>query len=95
MKKIREEYHNIEVPAELEEMYGKDSWGLQGHHSFPLTAAHWILTNASQIASSVAAGFLSPPPQPIKDREFIRNFSSIFRFLSAYLILFYSLMEFQ
>lgn len=41
-------------PKELEEMYGKDSWGLQGHHSFALTATDWILTNAPQIGVSVA-----------------------------------------
>lgn len=41
-------------PKELEEMYGKDSWGLQGHHSFALTATDWILTNAPQIGISVA-----------------------------------------
>lgn len=45
----------VKRPIELEEMYGKDSWGLQGHHSFPLTAAHWILTNAPQIGLSVAS----------------------------------------
>lgn len=39
---------------ELDEMYGKDRWGLQGHHSFALTAADWILSNASQIGLSVA-----------------------------------------
>lgn len=45
----------VKRPKELEEMYGKDSWGLQGHHSFPLTVAHWILTNAPQIGLSVAS----------------------------------------
>ena len=39
---------------ELDEMYGKDRWGLQGHHSFALTATDWILTNAPQIGISVA-----------------------------------------
>ena len=39
---------------ELDEMYGKDRWGLQGHHSFALTATDWILTNAPQIGVSVA-----------------------------------------
>ena len=39
---------------ELDEMYGKDRWGLQGHHSFALTATDWILSNASQIGLSVA-----------------------------------------
>lgn len=43
-------------PAELEEMYGPDSWGLQGHHNFLLTATDWLLTNAPQIALSTAAG---------------------------------------
>ena len=39
---------------ELDEMYGTDRWGLQGHHSFALTATDWILTNAPQIGVSVA-----------------------------------------
>lgn len=40
---------------ELDQMYGEDRWGLQGYHSFPLTAAHWILRNAPQIGLSVAS----------------------------------------
>lgn len=42
--------------AELDALYGKDRWGLEGNYSLPLKFADWLVTNAPQLALTTAAG---------------------------------------